>query len=337
MKVGFFNNGSYCFGCLITGGGFATGTIDLGGLQVTEITTFRKIWTTYEVGDNLGATIFEPSPILEGFLLLDCYCQPNNKPLFGSALLAKDVIDGYKAMGHIVTTSSDRPSLEQIWCVQSDLIDECVAYGWIWSSSNGLDIYGTRPTNKGAQALGVSIGTFGGSNDDEYWIDLFKDEVGKEKVMKGDLQTSRAYFHIKPMLGATFADLAIWVFYPFNGPPKAKVGILNSISLGKIREHVDDWEHVTLRISNFNGELRSVYFSQHSGGKWVDASKLGNDLNGIRNDTAKSNKAMDTGTAKVEELLPGKLKSDFEKLIKSLPGEILGEEGSKSEKKLGWG
>ncbi|GAB4855383.1 hypothetical protein Ancab_024006 [Ancistrocladus abbreviatus] len=311
------------------GGGFATGTIDLGGLQVTEITTFRKIWATYEGGpNNLGAAIFEPSPIPQGYFLLGCYSQPNNQPLFGSILVAKDVTDkdsdaalekptdytlvwssqslsikkdspayiwlpnppnGYKAVGHIVTTSSDKPSLDEIRCVRSDLTDQCEEYGLIWSTSNGLSIYGTRPTNRGVQALGVSIGTFvaqnggstatsttltclknansniscmpnlaqiqalvqayspwvyfhpdekylpstvrwfftngallykkgdesnptpidpsgsnlpqGGSNDGEYWIDLPRDEAGTERVKTGDLQTSGAYFHVKPMLG----------------------------------------------------------------------------------------------------------------------------------------
>lgn len=29
-----------------------------------------------------------------------------------------------------------------------------------------------------------------------------------------------------------------------------------------------------MRVSNFNGQLWRVYFSQHSGGEWIDASKL---------------------------------------------------------------
>lgn len=75
------------------------------------------------------------------------------------------------------------------------------------------------------------------------------------------------------MLGATFTDIAIWVFYPFNGAAKAKLEIIN-VSLGKIGEHIGDWEHLTLRVSNFNGELTSVFFSQHSAGVWVSAPEL---------------------------------------------------------------
>lgn len=141
-------------------------------------------------------------------------------------------------------------------------------------------------------------------------------------MKKGDLQNSQVYLHVKPMLGATYTDIQIWVFYPFNGPEKAKVDF-SSIPLRRIGEHVGDWEHVTLRISNFNGELHSMYFSEHSGGSWVIASELefqggnkpcrysslhghamysksglilqGSGGIGIRNDTANSKIVMDIG------------------------------------------
>lgn len=164
----------------------------------------------------------------------------------------------------------------------------------------------------------------GGSNDGQYWLDLPIDDNTKEAVKKGDIQSSRPYLHIKPMLGATFTDIAMWIYYPFNGPSRAKVEVFN-IKLGKLGEHVGDWEHVTLRISNFTGELWRAYFSEHSSGTWVDASQLefqnGNkfvaysSLNGhafypkaglylqgssdprigIRNDAAKGKDSMDTG------------------------------------------
>ena len=41
--------------------------------------------------------------------------------------------------------------------------------------------------------------------------------------------------------------------------------------LGSIGSHVGDWEHLTLRVSNFSGELLRMYFSQHSAGTWVNA------------------------------------------------------------------
>lgn len=518
------------------GGGFGSGTIDLGGLQVYQTSTFKKVWATYEGGpDDLGATFFEPFPIPDGFFMLGCYSQPNNQPLFGYVLVGKDVEktdsptlkkpidytlvwssesltkskqnghgyiwlptppDGYKAVGHVVTTSPKKPSLEKIRCVRSDLTDQPETNNWIWgpgteSNSNGFNVYSFQPSNRGTKEPGVSVGTFvaqnnaassssslslaclknnkfdlssmpnlnqikelfqaysplvylhpkeiylpssvtwyfnngallykkgeesnpipiepngsnlpkGGSNDGAYWIDLPLDENAKERVMKGDLQSSEAYLHVKPIFGGTYTDIAIWIFYPFNGPATAKLELLD-IPLGKIGEHVGDWEHSTLRINNFNGMLHKMYFSQHSGGKWVNASLLefykGNkpvaysSLNGhalyakpglvlqgsggigLRNDTDKSDKVMDTGerysvvsaeylgseiveppwldyarewgpkvtyerrveVEKVEGLLSGGLKSTFESLVKILPNEVYGEEGPTGPKmKKNW-
>ncbi|KAK7323823.1 hypothetical protein VNO77_27318 [Canavalia gladiata] len=499
------------------GGNFSSGIIDLGGLQVSQVSTFNKVWGTYGGGpDNQGFTLFEPSGIPQGFFMLGSYGQPNNKPLFGWVLVAKDVStntnnptlqqpvdytlvwnsasikinqdgpiyvwlpiapNGYKAVGHVVTTTPTKPSLDKIRCVRLDLTDQCETNSWIWGS-NSFNVYDVRPSNRGIQAPGVRVGTFvaqnGGStgspsiaclkninplskympniqqikailqiysptmylhpdeeylpssvnwyfsngallykkgqesnhvpiapngtnlpqdpnNDGAYWLDLPADSANKERVKKGDLRSANTYVHVKPMLGGTFTDIAIWVFYPFNGPARAKVEFIN-VKLGKIGEHVGDWEHVTLRVSNFNGQLWQVYFSQHSKGTWVDSSQLefqngnkpvvysslhghasyphaglnlqGADNIGIRNDTAKSDMIMDMGAfqlvsaeylesavieppwlnyfrqwgpkidynideelKKIEKLLPGKLKSALEKIIKSLPSEVLGEEG----------
>ncbi|XP_020236547.1 uncharacterized protein LOC109816089 [Cajanus cajan] len=494
------------------GGNFATEIIDLGGLQVSEISTFNKIWGTYGGGpDDQGFTIFEPSGIPQGFFMLGSYSQPNNKPLFGWVLAAKDLStntsnptlkppidymlvwnsasddgpiyvwlptapDGYKAVGHVVTTTPNKPSLDKIRCVRLDFTDQSETSSLIWGSDN-FNVYDVRPSNRGIQDPGVRVGTFvvqnGSSsspsiaclkntnsipkymptlqqittilqvyspvmylhpdevyfpssvewffsngallykkdqesspisiapngtnlpqdphNDGAYWLDLPVDSTKRERVMMGDLLSAKSYVHVKPMLGGTFTDIAIWVFYPFNGPARAKVEFL-TINLGKIGEHVGDWEHVTLRVSNFNGELKHVYFSQHSKGMWLDSSQLefqsgnkplyysslhghasypheglnliGSNKVGIRNDTAKGDNFMDMGAfelvsvgylgsdvveppwlnyfrewgpkidytideelKKLEKLLPGKLKSALEDIVRSLPSEVLGEEG----------
>ncbi|KAJ0762288.1 putative vacuolar protein sorting-associated protein [Helianthus annuus] len=80
----------------------------------------------------------------------------------------------------------------------------------------------------------------GGSNDETYWLDLPLDGSSKDRVKKGDLQDACAYFHVKPVSGGLFTDIAIWVFYPFNGGARAKVEFIN-ISLGKLGEHVGDY------------------------------------------------------------------------------------------------
>ncbi|XP_057954087.1 hypothetical protein At1g04090-like [Malania oleifera] len=385
---------------------FASGTIDLGGLLARQISSFTKVWATHEGGpDNLGATFFEPSPIPEEFFMLGCYCQPNNRPLFGWVLVAKDVNhgkilkqpvdytlvwssnsskikkdgdlngyiwmptppEGYKAVGHVVTTSADKPSLEKVRCVHSDLTDdESETDGLIWGlGSRGFNVYGFRPKKRGIKAQGVCVGTFvakkgksktyslslsclknlnpkfpkcsmpdlsqvealfqayspliylhpkeqylpssvtwffdngallytkgqeskpvsidpkgsnlpqdGSPKDGAYWMDLPVADEQKEKLKKGNSHSFEAYLHVKPMMGATFTDIAVWVFYPFNGPARAKVGCIEVVPLGKLGRHVGDWEHVSLRISNFNGQLWSVYFSQHSKGKRVLASEV---------------------------------------------------------------
>lgn len=376
-----------------SGGCFASEVIDLGGLHVSEISSLTKVWSTHEGGpDNLGATFFEPSNIPNGFFMFGSYSQPNNVPLFGWALAGRDTLggmlkmptnytlvwssqdlkikqegvgyiwlpippEGYKAIGYVVTTSPQKPSLDKVRCVRDDLTDTCESHDLIWGT-DGLNVYSSRPRDRGVQALGVATGAFmvqkngaadslaclknvkantsampnlnqvqalvqayapliyfhpdeeyypssvawffqngallytkgqesspvgihptgsnlpqDGSNDGTYWLDLPTDDAAKTNVMKGDLQGATAYLHVKPMYGATYTDISVWLFYPFNGAAKAKLEFV-TISLGKIGEHVGDWEHVTLRISNFNGELQSVYFSQHSGGMWVSASQL---------------------------------------------------------------
>ncbi|KAL2330924.1 hypothetical protein Fmac_018505 [Flemingia macrophylla] len=378
------------------GGGFASGIIDLGGLQVSQISKFNKIWGTYSGGPgNQGFTIFEPSGIPQGFFMLGSYSQPNNKPLFGWVLVAKDVstnkrnsptlwppIDytlvwnsvskdgpiyvwlpiapiGYKAVGHVVTTTQNKPPVKKIMCVRSDLTEQSETCSLIWESDN-FNFYDVRPSNRGVQASGVKVGTFVAQNesanlpsiaclkntnyipkympnlqqikaifkfyspsmclhldekyfpssvewffsngallykrsqksnpipiepnganlpqdhndDGAYWLDLPVDSTNKERVKKGNLSSAKSYVHVKPMLGGTFTDLAIWVFYPFNGPARAKIWFLSPFNLGRIGEHVGDWEHVTLRVSNFNGELKQVYFSQHNKGEWLDSSQV---------------------------------------------------------------
>ncbi|KAF9608060.1 hypothetical protein IFM89_005699 [Coptis chinensis] len=112
----------------------------------------------------------------------------------------------------------------------------------------------------------------GGENDGEYWIDL-PDDDRNSSVKNGDIESAELYVHVKPALGGTFTDIVMWVFCPFNGPVTIKFGMVN-IPLSKVGQHVGDWEHFTLRVSNFSGELWSIYFSQHSGGEWVNAYDL---------------------------------------------------------------
>ncbi|XP_020094384.1 uncharacterized protein LOC109714255 [Ananas comosus] len=271
---------------------------------------------------------------------------------------------GYKALGYVVAKGPNKPSLEEVRCVRSDLTDACEISDLIVDTELifpdfACQVFKVRPCDRGMKGRGVAVGTFfcstdsivedelsisclrnfdsslqampnleqihalikhygptvyfhpketylpssvswffengaslykrgikmgeeinndgsnlpaGGENDGEYWINL-PDDGRIDYIKKGNLESSELYVHIKPALGGTFTDIAMWVFCPFNGPATIKVGVFD-FPLSKIGRHVGDWEHFTLRVSNFSGELWSIYFSEHSGGEWVDACGL---------------------------------------------------------------
>ncbi|XP_025014443.2 uncharacterized protein LOC8266709 isoform X1 [Ricinus communis] len=141
-----------------------------------------------------------------------------------------------------------------------------------WFFKNGALLYRAGDlTGESIDASGSNLPA-GGTNDRAFWIDLPSDDH-RDTVKHGNLKSAKLYVHVKPAYGGTFTDLAMWVFCPFNGPGTLKVGPL-SFPFSKIGQHVGDWEHFTLRICNFSGELWSMYFSQHSGGQWIEAYNL---------------------------------------------------------------
>ncbi|KAK1644483.1 hypothetical protein QYE76_062288 [Lolium multiflorum] len=143
-----------------------------------------------------------------------------------------------------------------------------------WYFKNGAKLF-----RKGGGAVGEEIDAEGsnlpggGWNDGEYWMDLPCDVKRRQEVCRGDIESAELYAHVKPAMGGACTDVAMWVFCPFNGPARLKLGMV-SMPLGTTGQHVGDWEHFTLRVSNLTGELMAVYYSQHSGGRWVDASAL---------------------------------------------------------------
>ncbi|KAJ8558566.1 hypothetical protein K7X08_035745 [Anisodus acutangulus] len=158
-----------------------------------------------------------------------------------------------------------------------------------WFFMNGALLYKDGKNNGTAINSKGSNLPAGGENDGEYWLDLpNKDDANRTNVKCGNIETAKLHVHVKPALGGTFTDIAMWIFCPFNGPATVKVGLL-SFTLNKVGEHVGDWEHYTLRFSNFSGELWSVYFSEHSGG----STKLGV---GLRNDCARSKYYVDSSS-----------------------------------------
>ncbi|CAN6872333.1 hypothetical protein Bca4012_045842 [Brassica carinata] len=143
-----------------------------------------------------------------------------------------------------------------------------------WFFKNGALLYRFgKPGGEPINSTGSNLPS-GGQNDGSYWIDLPQEnEEVTNNLKKGNIESSELYVHVKPALGGIFTDVVMWIFCPFNGPATLKIGLL-TVPMNRIGEHVGDWEHFTFRISNFNGELTQMFFSQHSGGGWVDVSDL---------------------------------------------------------------
>ncbi|XP_022719029.1 uncharacterized protein LOC111277112 [Durio zibethinus] len=392
------------------GQGFATGKINLGELEVVNISKFESVWSCNLLrGKGKGVTFYKPVGIPDGFFCLGYYCQPNDQPLRGYVLVARERVPsspdiccdydsdselpalrmpvnysliwstdshgngrgffwlpnppvGYKAMGILVTDNPEEPNVEEVRCVRKDLTETCEIGDTILANgTNTFHVWNTRPCKRGMFCKGVSVGTFfcsnyfvsedevleiaclknldptlhampnlnqihalikhygatvffhpdedympssvqwffkngallytdgklkgepidcwgsnlpgGGTNDGAFWIDLPVDDYARNYVKKGNLESAELYVHVKPALGGTFTDIVMWIFCPFNGPANLKIGLMN-IQMNKLGQHVGDWEHFTLRISNFTGELCQVFFSQHSGGEWVEAFNL---------------------------------------------------------------
>ncbi|XP_076954455.1 hypothetical protein At1g04090-like [Bidens hawaiensis] len=61
---------------------------------------------------------------------------------------------GYKAVGHIVTTSPEKPSLDKVKCVRSDFTELTKVGKWIWGhkmgmSSSMVNLHTTKPKTRG--------------------------------------------------------------------------------------------------------------------------------------------------------------------------------------------
>ncbi|GKD91285.1 vacuolar protein sorting-associated protein 62 [Tanacetum coccineum] len=215
------------------GQGFANGTIDLGGLQVYQITSFTKIWSG---ADDTGVTYFEPNQIPDGFSMLGCYCQSNNTKLMvglGSRILTQTIFS---------------PS------------ETYLASSTEWYFSNGVLLYqsGDESNPIRVDPSGSNLPQ-GGSDDETYWLDLPTDETERERVKKGDLQSSQE--NILEICGGT------WVETP------------------------------SLEFQNGTNNI-VAYSSLHGHATYPSPGVVlqGTNVVGLRNDTAKSDMFLDVGT-----------------------------------------
>lgn len=108
-------------------------------------------------------------------------------------------------------------------------------------------------------------------------------QIKDEGIKKGNLANAKAYVNI--VIGESTTDIQYWFLYGYNGPGTAYLKKLNLVyspsspeefgryvSIGDFLmapagQHEGDWEHITVRIRNDNGEAQQVYFAAHSEGE----------------------------------------------------------------------
>ncbi|KAK4751692.1 hypothetical protein SAY87_020490 [Trapa incisa] len=411
------------------GEGFGHGTVDLGGLLVCQVTSFNKVWSTLEGGpDNLGATFFEPS-VQEEFFILGCYSQPNNQPLHGWVLAAKDqsdalrepidcslvwsseslkikqdgvgyiwtpiAPDGYKAMGHIVTASPEKPSMKKFRCVREDFTDRCEASKWIWGPGkrmdpSGFNVFSLRPMTRGTRAPGVAVGTFIAQNSNKgtpISLACLKNNSNSTSFMPNPSQIEAMiqayspwiYFHphevyLPSSVSWFFGNGALLYKKGEESKPEPIDPRGSNLPQGGSNDGAY-WLDLPVdgKAKERNGNKAVVYASLHGHASYPKPGLVlqGSKGIGIRNDTAKSQFVMDTAEKyciiaadylntdnapiveepeppwlnyfrewgpkvmydvpremkKVEKFIPWTLRKAFVKLIRSLPKEVLGQEG----------
>ena len=99
---------------------------------------------------------------------------------------------------------------------------------------------------------------------------------------RGDLSTAKMYVHFRSTLDASL-DIQYWFFYPYNGDLDIRLfgdyQNLGNINIPLINvpngSHEGDWEHITVRVSNWQGDVNQasisgVYYAAHgsSEGDW---------------------------------------------------------------------
>ncbi|KAL3523378.1 hypothetical protein ACH5RR_016212 [Cinchona calisaya] len=259
--------------------------------ELEEVRCVRADLTvSCETGDVLFSAdtirIWDIRPCEQGMLCKGVsvgtfFCSPLGWTYFCGSYLSSLNEYNIGCLKNLDTTLNAMPNLEQIHelikqygpTVYFHPDEEYLPSSVSWFFKNGALLY------KHGKDEGIAIDSTGsnlpggGENDGKFWLDLALDNNDRNYLMCGNIESAELYVHVKPALGGSFTDIAMWIFCPFNGPATIKAPLMN-IALNKVGQHVGDWEHFTLRISNFTGELWSVYFSEHSGGEWIDACEI---------------------------------------------------------------
>ena len=146
--------------------------------------------------------------------------------------------DGYRPVGVVVTATPEKPPLDEVRYASADFTDACEAEApplWSWSGDRPgrrRRLHRRRRTGAGGpsrrrprrarrhvprpeqrqrrQLLARPAGGQGPEGEGQ---------EGRPRQREG----VRAPVQVKPMLGGMATDLAMWFFYPLNGPARARV------------------------------------------------------------------------------------------------------------------
>lgn len=142
--------------------------------------------------------------------------------------------------------------------------------------------------------LGENMADIGSDEELSHLPDQGKDWYFKDRDASSGMfrpfskKDAKVYVHIKALPHSSFVDVQYWYFYPWNGAGRVRINSLIANkpvprdgfehSLGDLGEHEGDWEHVTYRVNTSekdpSAEVKSIFLSQHDGGKWLPPDEL---------------------------------------------------------------
>ncbi|GFZ17652.1 vacuolar sorting-associated protein [Actinidia rufa] len=244
------------------GQGFGTGKITLGEIEVVKITKFEFIWI-YNLQDRKkGVAFYKPIGIPDGFCSLGHYCQFNDQPLRGFALVAREI-------------AFREPQNSSIWNRDhSPALLKPLDYTLIWSSDNGIErnLGGCGYFWLPQPPEGVPLGTFFCSS---HWD-------SEEELNIACLKNLSPALHAMPSLDQIHALIRHYGPMVFFHPDEHSGG-----------EWVD-----AFNLEFIEGNKAIVYSSKnghasfpHPGSYIQGSAKLGI---GIRNDATRSNHYVDS-------------------------------------------
>ena len=132
------------------GGGFASGRIFIGELEVLKISKCERIWSLTRLrSKSQGLSFYRPVEIPDDFYCLDHYCQSNGHPLRGYVLVARKATSPAPQADRVHGSVSESPSLKRP-----------LNYSLIWSNDSlhdGRGFFWLPNPPVGYKAMGVVV------------------------------------------------------------------------------------------------------------------------------------------------------------------------------------